>query len=507
MATRTRRLLRSGHGVDAFLVGCGVLSVGAYLWVVAHRIFYPYELQWMEGGSVELVHRLVHGHTLYTSPTLRFTPWPYPPLYFALSAGVAKVVGVGFVPLRLVSTAASLGVLALIFVLVHQETGNVAAAVFSAGVYASTFRLAGAWFDIGRVDSLWLLLCLSAIVVARRARSWRAGAVVGLLLFLACFTKQDGLVVAVPLIAWLFAVRRRAAVAALSSLVLLLGASTVALNAATRGWYGYFVVHELLGQPITRSQVTDFWLHDILTPLPVVGMLAVGAVLAGRRSDELVWTSRGAVLAGGAGLVAAAWAGRLHSGGYANVLMPAYAAMAVLAGVGVAYLREVSRALRARTRIVASACVVVALVTQFAHVAYPVSAQIPTRADARAGDGFVRMLRHLPGKVVVLIHPWYATHAGKGDFAAGVAIQDLLRSQPGAARSALIRDESRALLAPDIGAVVLDQAPDPFLAPQLAMAYRRLPGPAIPGTAFFPVTDLRLRPTFVYIRVRDGQMP
>lgn len=499
-----------GHGqrvVDTILVVLGVASVGTYLWVVVHRISYPYELQWMEGGSVELVHRFLHGQTLYTSPTLRFTSWPYPPLYFAVSAGVAKVVGVGFLPLRLVSTLASLGVLAAIFLVVSRETGDRAAATFSIGLYAATFRLAGAWADIGRVDSLWLVLCLSAILVARRARSWRFGAAVGLLFFLACFTKQDGLIVAAPVIAWLFVARRTAAVAALSSLAVLIVGSTIALNAATHRWYGFSVGRQLLGQPIARAELTDFWFRDVLAPLPVAIALVLAGLFVGRRSDELASSTRAAVLAGCGGLVAAGWAGRLHSGGYANVLMPLYAAMAILTGLAIVHVREASAGTRARTRLAVSACLVVALSVQLVHVAYPVGAQIPTRADRRAGDTFIRMLRRLPGHVVVLIHPWYATTAGKGDFAAGVAIQDLLRSRPGAARTALIRDESRALLAPDIGAVVLDQVPDPILAPQLAAAYRLVPGPAIPRHAFFPVTDLRLRPALVYIRVRDGQMP
>ncbi|MBV8949755.1 MAG: glycosyltransferase family 39 protein, partial [Actinobacteria bacterium] len=200
----------------------GVVPIARYLWIVAHRVAYPYELQWMEGGTVELVNRLIRGRSLYTAPTLRFTPWPYPPFYFLVSSALARVIGVGFLPLRLVSIAASIGVLLVIGVLVHGETDDRAAAVFAAGVYAATFRLAGAWADIGRVDSLWLLLCLGAVLAARRAASWRAGALVGVVFFLASFTKQDGLIVAAPVIVALVVARRRAGIAAaglLASLV------------------------------------------------------------------------------------------------------------------------------------------------------------------------------------------------------------------------------------------------------------------------------------------------
>ncbi len=512
MQTDTRMAAADGRTdrvVSVLFTVAGASFVGLYLWVVAHRLFYPYELQWMEGGSVELVSRLLHGRPLYVSPTLRFTPWPYPPLYHALSAVVAWFTGVGFLPLRLVSVVASLGVLVAIFVLVRAETGDRAVAVLAAGAYAATFHLAGAWADIGRVDSLWLLLCLIAIVVARRASTGRDGIVAGVTLFLAAFTKQDGLIVAVPLAAALLATRRRAGEAALGSLAFLLVASTWAMNVVTHGWYGFFVGRELVAQPFLGRQLTGFWIHDILGPLPVlVALTILGCTVLVRSARGECATQRIVVAAGLAGLVAAGWVGRLHSGGFANVLMPAYAGVVVLAGIGLSCARR--RAVRAKhavARHAATACLVVALAWQFAHAAYPVAAQIPTASDARAGDRFVELVRRLPGHVVVLIHPWYATVAHKGDFAAGAAVQDLLRSRPSLARRALVRDERTALLAPDIGAVILDQAPDPVLARQLAVAYRALPQEVIAGRAFFPVTDLRLRPSFIYVRLPPYDPP
>ncbi|MBV8949246.1 MAG: hypothetical protein JOZ99_00095, partial [Actinobacteria bacterium] len=269
----------------------------------------------------------------------------------------------------------------------------------------------------------------------------------------------------------------------------------------------FYVGRELLDQPFDLHQLAAFWTRDLLTSLPVVSALAIVGCAA------VVRAARGAprggapvLLASVVGLVAAGWVGRIHSGGYANVLMPAYAGLAVVAGIGAHRVRNrARRRLSSVARRVATASFLVAVGVQLAALTYPARAQIPTRADSRAGDRFLELVRSLPGRVVVLIHPWYGTVAGKGDFAAGAAVQDLLRSQPSRARVALVRDERTALLAPDIGAVVLDQAPDPILAPQLAGSYTKVSDRAIIGTAFFPVTDLRLRPAFVY--VRDGPRP
>lgn len=501
-------------GAAERLVGLAVALVGSwpvlrYLWVVAHRLGYPFELEWLEGGAVELAHRVATAQALYGPPSLHFTPWPYPPLYFWISGALARVIGVGFLPLRIVSTAASLVALGLLYRLVVAETGDRPAGVLAAGVYAATYRLAGAWADIGRVDSLFLAFALAGLFAARQAQSRRAGAVAGLLLFLSFFTKQDGLLIALPVIAWLLIVRRPAGVSALAVLGGLVALSTLVLDAVSHGWYRYYVFGELPSQGIVPSQWQGFWRHDLLHPLGlVVGLIVIGlAVLAlGRRFEggwpEVGWRSSGFWVAAGLGLVGAAWAGRLHAGGYDDVLMPGYAAVALSAGLVVAWLRSHPAVMG---RLGLSAGVVVIMGAQFHRTAYPIGPQIPSAADRRAGDAFLALVRHLPGRVVVLDHPFYATLAGKGTNADEEAANDIERSGPSAARRILVADMGTALLRPDVGAVILDNTGDERnLRAELRADYRLLPTRPVPGNAFFPVTDLQLRPSLVFIRRTDA---
>ena len=101
------------------------LAVGlfaVYLAIVPARIAYPFELEWMEGACVDHVRRVLAGQPLYVAPSLDFVPFVYPPLYFWLSAALARVTGIGFLPLRLVSSVSSLGCFALIFLMVRRQT-------------------------------------------------------------------------------------------------------------------------------------------------------------------------------------------------------------------------------------------------------------------------------------------------------------------------------------------------------------------------------------------------
>ncbi len=158
----------AGGGVRWLVALVALAPIGIYLSVAFRRIGYPYELEWLEGGAVEIVARVSHGHSMYVAPSIHYVPYPYTPLYFWVSALVAKVVGVGFLPLRLVSVVSSIGVFAVLWRLVQQETGDPVAGVAAAGIFAATYKIGLAWFDIGRVDSLYLLMMLLAVAQARR---------------------------------------------------------------------------------------------------------------------------------------------------------------------------------------------------------------------------------------------------------------------------------------------------------------------------------------------------
>ena len=141
---------------------------------------------------------ILSGRPLYVEPSLEFTPFIYTPLYFYVAAAVSKVLGVGFLPLRLVSFVASLGCLWLIGRFVRRETGSWTWGIVAAGLFAATYRLSGAWLDIARVDTLFLFLVLGSIHLLRFRRGpldgggWAADG-------LAFLTKQTALFIALPL--------------------------------------------------------------------------------------------------------------------------------------------------------------------------------------------------------------------------------------------------------------------------------------------------------------------
>ena len=477
----------------------GLASVAAYLAVVLQRIGYPYELTYFEGSTVEVAGRVAAGQPLYGPPTTEYTPWPYPPLYFWLTGALAKVTGVDLTTMRVVSVAASVAVLVLLALIVRRAGGSTVAGIVAAGLYAATYRVSGAFADTARVDSLFLALLLAAVFVGMRARTWRGGMWLGAVLLLAFLTKQNALLVAAPMLLWLLVRRRSVGVGATATLGVGVVASTLVGNLLTDGWYARYVVEQLPTQSWSLRWLWAFWYEDLLVPFAVSAVVVVVAFVVRRvrpRSEpggRDAWPEDYAYLAAGAvGMLAASWVARLHEGGYANVSMPAQAAVAGALGLLLAaWLR--SGSVTATVAWVVAGLLAVQVVTMsLAHLDV-----VPSQQDRDAGDRFIATLRQLPGSVLVPTHPYYLRLAGLPTHASAIAIYDLSHAKDGPEYLSGVLPWSLD----GVSAVVLDNATDVGLfGDALTRDFTLVTSTVVPDGVFLPVTDLPTHPALLYVR-------
>ena len=147
------------------LAGAALYPV-VYLCLAYHRLRYPFELEWMEGGGLAQVRRILGGEPMYARPSMAYIPFIYPPLYYYTAAAASRMMGQeGFLPLRLVSFVSSLACFVLIFRMVLKQTGDRTASFLSCALFAATFRAGGAWLDVARLDSMFLALFLAGVYV------------------------------------------------------------------------------------------------------------------------------------------------------------------------------------------------------------------------------------------------------------------------------------------------------------------------------------------------------
>ena len=53
-----------------------------YLYAAGHRLLFPHEIRWMEGGILDQVLRIRSGEALYGEPSWEFATYIYTPFYY-----------------------------------------------------------------------------------------------------------------------------------------------------------------------------------------------------------------------------------------------------------------------------------------------------------------------------------------------------------------------------------------------------------------------------------------
>lgn len=488
---------RMADGLFRVLLILAFAHVAAMLVVVLGRIAYPFELEWMEGAILDHVVRLLHGQPLYVRPSLDFVSYNYPPLYYAVSAAVAKVTGVGFLPLRLVSFLSSLGCLAILFAWARKESGSAAAGFLSAAFFAAAFKVGGAWFDIARVDMLALFLVLAAAWLLRHGgRGIASAALAGVLIAAAGLTKQLALAALLPLLLVTLVARRPNVWVAAGIAALLTVAATLWLNQRSGGWYLYFTFDLPRRLPMAFAAVGDFWAKDMLGTAAFACAI-VGLYVIGRWTTDRA--AAGLDLALLAGLFGVAWAARLPVGGFSNVLLPAYAGVALFFGPAVKHMREAARSATGPAGKALEPYLLTLCIVQFLWLGYNPASQIPTRASRDAGVWLVNHLRDAQGDVLLAYHGYIATLAGKPPHAHWMSVSDVVRFDAkgeGAHLEAEIRQAARAH---KFAAVLLDQSK--WMAYMFEADYTEA-GTVFDPTMdndFWPVTGLRTRPQYLFV--------
>jgi hypothetical protein len=474
----------------------------AYVAIALMRMRHPFELEWMEGGAVGHVRRILDGLPLYVEPSLDFTPFIYPPLYFHVASWFARALGPDFLALRLVSFLASLGALAFVFLIVRRRTSGWVPATLAACLFAASFREGGAWLDLARVDSLYLMLLLAGIWGVQRPGSpWLAGAIGGIAFALGALTKQSALFVAAPAAAWLLIAdwRRGATFAAVVAAIV--GGFTAWQNQVSGGWYAYYVFELPRDHPIIGQLLRGFWTAEYLG---VYGIALAIAAFHFVRVSRASWRAVGLDFVLLASLIFTAYATKIRVGSFDNLLLPAHVAASLGLGLGLEALRRFARELptdRAPTldRFAAVLCAATFLLTL-----YKPWRQLPTAADVAAGEQMVESLARVDGDVWVPSHPDLAAKAGKPWHAHELALTDVLRPREGPVyeklhveiREALRTNRWRLLVFDHVGWLKTEAEPYYDHVAQMFGEHE--------NDLFWPRTGFHTRPDFVWVPKGDS---
>ncbi len=470
----------------------GLAAICAYLFVALNRIGYPFAIEPLEGNSLVEVHRILAGQPLYPAPTSGYVPDGYTPLYFYVAAAAARVLGVSYLPLRLVSVLSSLACFALLGRLVQRETGSIAAGTGAAGLFAATYWVTGTWFDVGRVDSLFLALSIGGLYAARHMRRTRGAVAAGLLLAAAALTKQTGLAEGVAVVAVLMVGPRArlGRVAALAEFTVF-GIGTLVLRMTSGGWYTYYVFKQMSEHSLTAGNFG--WFCTAL--LTATGLALCAALLFARRVPR-------ELLVGCAALAFEGCAALVHSGGTVNDVLPAYLAVALLAGLALGRDSTSGRASARRGAFTRWGSVVpgvlVAAQSVFLLASFHPAQAIPASAARTAGERLVAGMRAFGGDVAVPQDPSLTLMAGMAPAAHPGAVYDVLRATDKGAIASFLNSAEEAITTRKFSAFITSSPGQPLdNPPALAQDYQECVQPV--PTLLMPVPGGRTAPVIVWI--------
>jgi len=481
-----------------FLATClGCVHIGVFLFIAFSTVAYPFQLQFMEGGTADVIRRILSGKDIYAKPSLDYVAYIYAPLYYYVSSFVSAMLGEGLTAPRLVSLAATFGNALLIYSLVRNEGCSRLLGLLAIGFFASCFVLSGRWYHIARVDSLYLFFLLAGALVLRVTNTASGAISAGVIWGLAFLTKQPALLVVVLAVAVMsVADPKRMATLALTFIAVAAG-SSLWLNTTSNGWFFYYTFELPSTHALVKSRATGFWISDLLGDTWIATSLSALCLLLLARSRQ---PSRFFYLGLAAGMIGSSFVSRLHSGGYVNDLMPTYAILSILMPVGISLVgrRAADWNITRDRKELIHAGLMLAVSCQFLLLVVDPRLSIPTARDYQAGERFLEYLEQIPGDVLIFRHRFIQTRAGKKSYGLGAAAGDVLRSH-GNVRDALYEEIQAAIRRERFDAIILNRENARQLQPALSEAYELRTRIFVDDSSYYPVTGIRGRPDYVFV--------
>lgn len=432
----------------------GAESLIHLLQVVVARIDYPYELEWMEGGMLHQVLRILHGEPLYGAPSLDFIPALYMPFYYYISALSALVFGESLFALRIVSAIAALATHWMVFLIVRRITGALLPAILGIFFYAMMFNQTGFWFDVARVDNLWTLLLAVAffcLLLCKDAPTTKNILLLALASVSAFFTKQATLFlfpfVAITFLCW-FNWRL------LVRFVLLCIAIAIPLLVFCLAHSGkqffFYTMQMASSHGVTLFGVRRFFeIVSVSVPAFLLASI-VFCTLVGKNALE-----RAGWIALVSGFIFLSGLSRAYAGAFFNVLMPLYFCLAVIAAIGFSWVVE--RSQTSWMSALFALLLLTGLSMDFQNSRFEPASQIPTAESRSATEELVRRIATVNGNVCVTSHGYLAWLAGKHFCAHNSQVTDLVTGSDPVMAQALRDDAREKILGGYYSVIVLDR--------------------------------------------------
>ena len=387
-----------------------------FLYIAISRLAFPIAIDWVEGAVLIQVDHLLAGGAMYAQPTAAYTALIYPPFYFYVAAAFARLLGVGFLPLRLTSLLSTCGCLIVIFYMVYRNTRSKLYAFIAAGFFAATYASVWSWFDFARVDMLFVFFCLLGLYFLSSAQTNPRAAVAALFFALAFFTKQSALFIVAPLAVLYFFYRRKQALAFVVIFAVLASLGLLLFNLSSAGWYNYYVFTLPANHKLATSFPSVISLIQVMLGPILVALVVSLLPLLFQRQEPPPDTLYHFFLFAVAAVMLGTMVGALSPGSTHNAYIPAYATLAILLGISLQQLQQMLAGLEHPPewgKALLIALLPALCLVQFWLLQYQPRDYVPTGQDWKRAAVLIKSLKGTPADFIAPMHAYLALYVDK----------------------------------------------------------------------------------------------
>ncbi|MGB9852044.1 MAG: ArnT family glycosyltransferase [Candidatus Kapaibacteriota bacterium] len=423
------------------------IVLGVTFIVMLLRIQYPYQLEWMEGGEIEHIIRLLEGKSIYCEPNIDFIPYIYTPLFYYLGLGFAFLFSPSFFSIRLISLLSFLISLWYIYQIVRISTNDKFWGIVAIGIYSLSFSTTGFWFDLARVDILANLFLIASFYYMLKGKE-KDIVLSAILSFFAFYTKQTNLLVTLFLCIPLFLGNRKLALRFSFVYLLLVLISTIVETIVSNGWYLFWNFYFPSTHHWIWSRAVTFWTIDILPFYSIALAIIIALILIDLEQSFKPKLSYFIFLF--IGTMVSSYFSRLHYGGYLNVLIPFVFSISVFFPFALNELGK-KEFLSRKVRFV----LFVFVFFQFALLMYDPIYPIPKESDKKEIEQVLNFAKSFDGEVYLMGYNFAQSRLGLPSRPHYVLVNDLLISNV-PQKQKFLEEFENALKRKKFKAIVLD---------------------------------------------------
>jgi hypothetical protein len=361
------------------------LRLAVFLCVALGRLTFPWEVEFLEGLTIDYAWTLLHGGNIYAPPSAHFAPNWYPPLHYLLSLPALWLGDWSLAAARSVSIASILLALVAGGLRLRRLGASWAGVFLFVAALLSFYPRSDYWYDVARVDaSATLLAFLGVLALADPSPGRRRVFAAGVLLALSVFAKQTNVAVAAGAVLALALERDRARLRQLLAAMLATALPLGVLLLAAFGRDALIIVTQPRGHYFALRWIRVFVLFA--WPLPLLAAAAFyGRRLAGEGATRAV-LGRVLVVAAPAFLMGLVTMCKL--GGQLNSSMPTIFLLAFALGLATDALVADARG----RAVFLAATLLVAALPPWDYLDW-----IPSAGDRREADEILADMRAEPG--------------------------------------------------------------------------------------------------------------